>query len=959
MAMFTNQMRFTGISGLEVNDMVSQLMRAHSVRLDRMRQQRDIFSWQRDAMRVVASDLRTFRGNFLDFGANAHQNVRSVSNFNAVNTNIVNRNNPASTVRGITVTNMDSNDLRPRRVEVESVARGDVFRSAFSLNQPITAVETLDLNFLDAPGGFSMTVDLNGRPVVINIERHEIQAIITGGPGTANQRFVELFNQRLNAAFGSDTGGQYNPDGLLIPGSNDTVANRQHVWASLTDDGTSRLVINARSGNTVSISNGTPGGGHGHAIGQAGFVPHMAPDGTMSDPTTAFDPNTMSTVRFLNNQQQFDFTINGVQFAFNGISLTVRGPADEHARSVLNTVDPTGLTVQDVINAVNNSDAGVRMSFSEATGRMTMESTSVGAAAGRITFEDNFGGFLQRAGFGANHEVMATSRIQGGALGFNANNMPIRGDALFDPTLLTPTDTVSFRVTLNGLFLQAQDINFTVAGTGAGGAFLDDAEFLTALNTQLDLAIANVISVAPPTNIASIDGDGRLVFNIPGHHISISAVSGSDYTLDDLGFAPPSSGLNFRTNTFSIQHTQLQDIMTAGTFPPNTDIDILDSEGISVFSGNFGPNATLADINAAMAGANLEFRFDVSTGRFALVSTDPNVSLNNFTLDDDLFTYLGLGANRAQYHSAARTRIANDAVVYVDGQRFVRASNTLEVDGIRIVLDQSLNVPAEGLDLDVTFERDIESVMQLIRDFVDGFNELISSIRQLTETPRPRQTGGAGFFMPLTDEQRREMSDREIELWEEQARTGLMHRNHTLRQLTTELHRAMFQDVRLQNGGTINLLHIGIRTHSDLERFGELQIDEDRVRAWVTERGSDVTELFTNFSDIPAGTEPNPARTQRIAESGLGQRINDLIHWQLSFGGGLFSQAGAVSHEGNPSRDNFMDRRIAAEDLRIDNQIRILQRREARYFQIFSRLEAAMIQANSQMMFFEQMFWMA
>jgi flagellar capping protein FliD len=62
---------------------------------------------------------------------------------------------------------------------------------------------------------------------------------------------------------------------------------------------------------------------------------------------------------------------------------------------------------------------------------------------------------------------------------------------------------------------------------------------------------------------------------------------------------------------------------------------------------------------------------------------------------------------------------------------------------------------------------------------------------------------------------------------------------------------------------------------------------------------------------------------------------------------------------GDPSAEmNRMSRRIENENRRIEDMITNLQRREARYFQVFGRLEASMMQANSQMMFLEQMFWM-
>jgi flagellar hook-associated protein 2 len=209
--------------------------------------------------------------------------------------------------------------------------------------------------------------------------------------------------------------------------------------------------------------------------------------------------------------------------------------------------------------------------------------------------------------------------------------------------------------------------------------------------------------------------------------------------------------------------------------------------------------------------------------------------------------------------------------------------------------------------------------------------------------------------MPLSDEQRRDMSDREIEMWESQARTGLLHRDDALRNLTNSLHRALFQDVQLADGSSINLLHLGIRTHSDLERFGELQIDEARLESFLENRLDDVATLFTRFSNIPA-TGAGANRRDRLADSGIGQRINDILTWELSVDGGIAERAGLRGHV--TENENALSRRINAEERRIENMLRDLERREHRYFQLFGRLEAAMIQSNSQMMFLEQMFWM-
>jgi flagellar hook-associated protein 2 len=333
----------------------------------------------------------------------------------------------------------------------------------------------------------------------------------------------------------------------------------------------------------------------------------------------------------------------------------------------------------------------------------------------------------------------------------------------------------------------------------------------------------------------------------------------------------------------------------------------------------------------------------------------------NFLRGMGLVNAAGTGINTAN-----RTHQARDAIVYFDGERLERESNRFEIDGLTININANINPnatpPDNPVDLRINIIRDTSDTMDMIRNFVEEYNNLVRSIRELTETRRPRQPGGGGHFMPLTEEQRRGMSEREVELWEEQARTGILHRDSTLRDLTNRMHREIFRNVYTEDGRTLNLLHFGIRTSSDLTRFGELQIDEARLEHALANRTDDVAALFTQRSDTPPGTiigngHPNDPgirrqRQERLNESGVAQRLNDILMWETMGGGGIHGTAGTVSQEADNST---MSRRITQADRRIETILADLQRREQRYFEKFSRLEAAMMQSQSQMMWLDQM----
>jgi flagellar hook-associated protein 2 len=372
---------------------------------------------------------------------------------------------------------------------------------------------------------------------------------------------------------------------------------------------------------------------------------------------------------------------------------------------------------------------------------------------------------------------------------------------------------------------------------------------------------------------------------------------------------------------------------------------------------NLSINQVMNTINGSEAGVRMSF--NALSGRFTMESAS-GAGNSNVDFSGTFFDRIGFDNSPGGYY-----RPASSAVIYIDDVRITRTTNNFEVDGLRFNIDphafwdsatnSSIIDPNDAttfIQMEVNLARDTSTAMNTIRNFVDGFNEMMRNIRALTEVRRPRMQGSREFFMPLTDEQRRAMSEREIDLWESQARTGLLHRDSDLRRLQNDLHSWVTQGVRLEDGTSLGLLQMGIRTARNMEDFGQLEIDEDRLQWFLDNRIEDVTRVFRGPKSLPPATGD---RMARLRAGSLADRVNDIMTWATNSTGSLTRRAGIV---GGPSEhQNAMSRRIEAEDRRIDNMIRNLERREARYFQKFSRMEMAMMQADSQMAWMQQMFF--
>ncbi len=101
-------------------------------------------------------------------------------------------------------------------------------------------------------------------------------------------------------------------------------------------------------------------------------------------------------------------------------------------------------------------------------------------------------------------------------------------------------------------------------------------------------------------------------------------------------------------------------------------------------------------------------------------------------------------------------------------------------------------------------------------------------------------------YAPLTDEQKAEMSDREIELWEEKAKTGLLRGDSALNAIWDDLRSTIYAK---PSGSDIGIYNIGITTSTSTEYGGQLVIDHSKLKEMINSDPEAVRKLFTDSVD--------------------------------------------------------------------------------------------------------------
>lgn len=162
---------------------------------------------------------------------------------------------------------------------------------------------------------------------------------------------------------------------------------------------------------------------------------------------------------------------------------------------------------------------------------------------------------------------------------------------------------------------------------------------------------------------------------------------------------------------------------------------------------------------------------------------------------------------------------AADSVVQVNGATLTSSNTILDVNGLTLDL-----VSASDKEVKVTVSNDSSAVYDSIKDFVEQYNTI------LAEMNKYYYASSSKGYDPLTDDQKKEMSDDEVEEWETKIKDSLLRRDNTLGGIMQTMRSVMTSTtVTASNGKSYSLANLGITTGRDYKEYGLLHIkgDED------------------------------------------------------------------------------------------------------------------------------------
>jgi flagellar hook-associated protein 2 len=365
-------------------------------------------------------------------------------------------------------------------------------------------------------------------------------------------------------------------------------------------------------------------------------------------------------------------------------------------------------------------------------------------------------------------------------------------------------------------------------------------------------------------------------------------------TLNELGISVGTITFEFNDRTFIVQ--------------------VNENETISQFL-NSVRNTRLNDNSTDVLGNHINISFSELTGKI-------NIETKSTGMEQTM---------KISGHAADRLGISGDftgrnSVVHImppgEGNevRVERTSNRFTIDNVQynIVNGRPNDV------ININIRSDSDNQVQKFKKFVEEYNSLIEGINNRLNERRNLK------YKPLSDEQKKDMSEEEIKKWGEQAQKGLIARDPALSTLLMKVRQAFTATVQ---GAGITLADIGITTSSNWRDGGKLEINEEKLKEALENRGDQVRVLFTQSSD-------------NDNEKGILQRIKDAFNTCIGSDGILIRKAGFENTRW--VADNQLSHSIEAKNKSIAALERKMFERQEQYFRMFASLEKNMNRLNSQ-----------
>ncbi|WP_044476672.1 flagellar hook-associated protein 2 [Oceanobacillus massiliensis] len=339
------------------------------------------------------------------------------------------------------------------------------------------------------------------------------------------------------------------------------------------------------------------------------------------------------------------------------------------------------------------------------------------------------------------------------------------------------------------------------------------------------------------------------------------------------------------------------------------------------FSYDLQPGDTLKDVISAIntADNNVRMTYDENTKKVLMETTRTGKynteGTNEIEFDEASGFFAAIKMTQVNENGGTNAKFTYNNNYTVESK-----DNNYTLNGITF----QFNNTTGGQNATLTVNNDADASFDKIMAFVDKYNQVVEELNGSQQEERYRD------YPPLTDAQKADMSEDEIKLWEEKAKSGLLKGESAISSGLFDMRQSWYStvDTSSSGGAFSSLTEIGITTSSDYLDGGKLIVSEEKLKAALQDDPESVQKLFSNSS---TGTD-----------RGLVNKLEDAVESTMNR---INQRAG----KGTDTLENYtLGKRMKDLDSRIDAFEDRLVQIEDRYWRQFGAMEEAISMMNQQ-----------
>lgn len=385
----------------------------------------------------------------------------------------------------------------------------------------------------------------------------------------------------------------------------------------------------------------------------------------------------------------------------------------------------------------------------------------------------------------------------------------------------------------------------------------------------------------------------------------------------------------------------------------------------------FGDNKTLNDLASAFSnsGANVQGGYDTVNDSFSLYNkTSGSANQIGLQANNDISKKLLNSLHLASYDAQNNTlgteasfetgkmnvaATGTNAKATIDGKTYESDTNKLNVAN---VIYNFNGVSAKNADgtyqaSTISVSQDTDKIVDNVKKFVETYNTLIDSLN--TKYREEKNTD----YKPLTKKQEGEMTESQIDKWNEKAKSGLLYHDNNIYSIISDMRESLYTkvdavdtvltDAKGNKYSYNSMSSIGITSSTNQ---GHITLDEEKLKKALTEDPDCVYQLFASDQDstyVAGSTNKNQADTYTsksdYLNTGIANRLYNAMTTNIS---NLESYAGTSKETDDES---YLGKLITNMNTKMTSFQTLMKSYESKLYEKYDAMEVALSKLGAQL----------